>query len=340
MAVTTTSFPVTDTSHVSAARRGTAQLAAGLAFTEERAGQAALVVTELASNIIKHAGGGEILLTECRDGSRRGIEILSIDSGRGFTDLDGALVDGHSTAGTLGHGLGAVRRQSDHFEMFTAPSKGSAALARLWATRGECVNGANAFAIGVVCVSKPGESECGDAWAVERTRHRASIIVADGLGHGLLAAEAAAAAIAVFSRSPWDPPSTMLENVHLALRPTRGAAVSIAAIDFEHDVALVAGLGNIGGVIISDGSRRSLISHSGTAGHVARRMHEFTYPLTAGATIVMHSDGLGTHWGPDEYPGLWSHDPALIAGVLYRDHTRRRDDVTVLVGRRSPSPAS
>jgi anti-sigma regulatory factor (Ser/Thr protein kinase) len=337
MAMITSSFPVSDTSHVSAARRGAAQVAQYLGFTEERAGQAALVVTELATNIIKHGGRGEILLTECRDNSRRGVEILSIDYGRGFANVTAALVDGQSTAGTLGHGLGAVRRQSDDFEVFTVPSKGSAALSRLWDTHGVAVNGAGAFAIGAVCVCKPGETECGDAWAVERTRQRASLIVADGLGHGLLAAHAASAAIAAFASSPWDPPAMVLETVHQALRPTRGAAVAVAAIDFERQVALVAGLGNIAGAIISDGARRSLVSHSGTAGHVARRMHEFTYPLTSGSTIVMHSDGLGSHWRPEEYPGLWSHDPSLIAGVLYRDHTRRRDDVTVLVGRRKPA---
>jgi anti-sigma regulatory factor (Ser/Thr protein kinase) len=335
MALTTSAFPVSDTSHVSAARRGVAHLAEQLGFTEERAGQSALVVTELATNILKHAGRGEILVTECRDGNRRGIEILSIDYGSGFANLADALVDGHSTAGSLGHGLGSVRRQSDDFEVFTVPSKGSAALSRLWATPdATAVNGAGEFAIGAVCVCKPGERDCGDAWAVERTRQRASLIVADGLGHGLPAAQAATAAIAAFVSAPWDPPAMVLENVHLALRPTRGAAVSIAAIDFDRQVALVAGLGNIAGAIISDGARRSLISNSGTAGHVARRMHEFTYPLTTGSTIIMHSDGLGTHWSPEEYLGLWSHDPALIAGVLYRDHTRRRDDVTVLVGRR------
>lgn len=332
MAITTTSFVLTDASHTAVVRRGATRLADRLGFGSERTAQAALVATELATNVIKHAGRGEILLTECRAGDLRGVEILAVDEGRGFLDLESAFQDGTSTAGTLGHGLGSVRRQSDLFEVFTQPDKGSAALARLWqAPMTAAVDG---FAVGAVCLPKPGEDLCGDAWSVAQSRQGASLIVADGLGHGLQAAEAADAAVAEFTRTPWVAPAVMLEGLHAALRSTRGAAVAVASIDFERGVARVAGLGNISGVIVNDGVRRNVVSMNGTAGHSARRLQEFTYPLDASSTFVLHSDGLGTQWNPAEYPRLWSHDSALVAGVLYRDFTRRRDDVTVLVGRR------
>ena len=35
-------------------------------------------------------------------------------------------------------------------------------------------------------------------------------------------------------------------------------------------------------------------------------------------------------WSLDDYPGLAGRDPSLLAGVLYRDHDRGRDDVTVV----------
>ena len=76
-----------------------------------------------------------------------------------------------------------------------------------------------------------------------------------------------------------------------------------------------------------------MVSHNGTAGHSAGRIQEFTYPVPPQATIVMFSDGLGSHWDLAAYPGLAQRSPALIAGVLYRDFSRRRDDVTVVVAR-------
>jgi len=109
----------------------------------------------------------------------------------------------------------------------------------------------------------------------------------------------------------------------------------VLSVVFEREVATYAGLGNIAGAILSAGHRRNLLSHNGTAGHVARSIQEITYPMPSGAFFIMHSDGLGTSWNAAEYPELERQDPALIAGVLYRDFTRRRDDTTVVVGKRS-----
>ena len=78
---------------------------------------------------------------------------------------------------------------------------------------------------------------------------------------------------------------------------------------------------------------RSVVSHHGTAGGAARRIQEFTYPWKGGDILVLHSDGLGSHWTLAGYPGLAQRHPALIAGVLYRDHRRGRDDTTVVVVR-------
>jgi anti-sigma regulatory factor (Ser/Thr protein kinase) len=330
--MTTGSFPVRDPSHVAAARRGVIRLAESIGFDQNRAGQAALVATELATNILKHAKDGEVLATECRHGHHRGVEILAVDLGPGLADLSVAIRDGHSTTGSLGQGLGAVRRASDHFEVFSQPSRGTAALSRLWDTTRTSVTHSG-FIIGGVSVAKAGEELCGDAWSVDIGHARASLILADGLGHGLLASEAAAAAVEAFARQPGRQPSVVLEDVHLALRPTRGAAVGICTISLGGDGLQFAGLGNIAGAIVVENARRNFVSHNGTAGHTARHMHEFNYELPAGAAVVMHSDGLGSQWNPADYPGLWTHDPSLIAGVLYRDFTRRRDDVTVIVSR-------
>jgi hypothetical protein len=158
--------------------------------------------------------------------------------------------------------------------------------------------------------------------------------MADGLGHGLLAHEPAAAATRVFASSHESRPGRLIEDVHAALRPTRGAAVAFLAIDVERRVATYAGLGNISCVVLQpSGARHSMVSHNGTAGHTAARIQEFHYPVPNDSLVIMFSDGLATHWDLRAYPGLQQRDPSLIAAVLYRDFSRRRDDVTVAVVR-------
>ncbi|HEY7497475.1 MAG TPA: ATP-binding SpoIIE family protein phosphatase [Vicinamibacterales bacterium] len=331
----TAAFPVEDSSHVAAARRGAVWAAERAGFDETRAGQVAIVATELATNILKHAGRGEMLVSDCGAGAARGLEILALDAGPGLPHLDRSIRDGHSTTGSLGLGLGAVSRLSDAFDVFSLPGKGSVVLARLRARPGEAHAGA--FAIAGISVALAGEEACGDDWVADVGRHRTSVLVADGLGHGLLAADAAAAAVREFSRDPHRSPAAMLEDLHNALRATRGAALGVAHIDLEKDLVTFAGLGNIGGAIVANGSRKNLTTHNGIAGYSARHVQEFGYPLPREAVIVLNSDGLGSHWSPADYPGLWVKDPALIAGAIYRDFTRRRDDATVVVGTRRRS---
>jgi anti-sigma regulatory factor (Ser/Thr protein kinase) len=329
--MTSVSFPVTEASHVASVRRAGSALASRAGFDESGAGRVALVVSELATNLVKHANGGEILLTLIDGGDRAGVEVLALDKGPGFRDFEQSAQDGHSTSCSLGHGLGAVRRQSDHFEVFSTPA-GTVALARLW-RQPVAPAAANGFVVAGVSVPKSGETRCGDDWAADVGPHRAALFVVDGLGHGPDAAEAAAEAVAVFKRASGRAPAALLDEVHLALRPTRGGAVGMAVVDLDRSLAIYAGIGNIAGSVVTGDDRRGFVSQNGTAGHVARRLQEFTYPIAAHSTIVMQSDGLETHWNPSDYPGLWRRDPAIVAGVLYRDFTRRRDDVTVLVCR-------
>jgi hypothetical protein len=75
-----------------------------------------------------------------------------------------------------------------------------------------------------------------------------------------------------------------------------------------------------------------MVSLAGTAGHNMRKAQSFDYPYPDGL-VLMHSDGLATGWDLDRYPGLAHAHPTLIAGVLFRDYWRQRDDVTVLVAR-------
>jgi anti-sigma regulatory factor (Ser/Thr protein kinase) len=323
---------VTEASQVGEARRAAAALTARLGFGETEAGKVAIVVTEAAGNLVKHARGGEILLRSLERDGVAGLEILALDRGPGMTDVGRCFRDGFSTAGTPGTGLGAIRRLSSFADIHSTLPTGTALLARLWS--GPAPGPPAGLRVGAVTVPVAGEEVCGDAWAVEQDAGRTVLLVVDGLGHGPCAADAARDAVRVFRENASLAPAEILRAIHLALRSTRGAAVAVAAVDLTEETVHYAGVGNIAGTILSGGAMRSLVSHNGTVGHEARKFQEFAYPFPADATLVMHSDGLASRWGLEPYPGLALRDPALIAGVLYRDFRRGRDDVTVLAASR------
>lgn len=323
-------FPISNPAHIAAPRRAAVALAHELGFDETRTGRVALVATELATNISQHAGQGEILIRHT-GGEDPAVEVLAVDKGPGIADLDRALADGFSTAGTLGHGLGSVGRQADEFEVFSRVSIGTVVVARV--RRGPPTS-TPSFVFAGVSVAHPAEHVCGDDWVSEWRNGHGALLVVDGLGHGLGAADAAQAAVTSFRDSAKSSPATIVEELHSALRPTRGAAVAVAALDLENGIVKYAGLGNISAsVVTAERKRMHLVSQNGTAGHAARRISEFSYPFRQGSVLVMFSDGLGSSWDPMAFPDLWSYDPAIIAGVLYRDFSRGRDDVTVIVGK-------
>src|SRR6185312_17492503 len=122
----------------------------------------------------------------------------------------------------------------------------------------------------------------------------AVVAVIDGLGHGPLAADAAASAVEVIQENGKRKPAELLDLMHGALRATRGAAAAVAAIDHERALVQYAGVGNIAASIFRDGNSRSLISHNGIVGHEVRKIQEFSYPWEPGSTLVMHSDGVSS----------------------------------------------
>jgi anti-sigma regulatory factor (Ser/Thr protein kinase) len=327
-------FQVRESSEIAAARRGGNDLARLHGLDETTGGRVALVIMEAATNIVKHASHGEILLRPVTAGAAKGIEIIALDSGPGISNLASSMQDGASTAGSYGVGLGAMRRVADEFDIHTLAGKGSAIRMMVWA--GKPSGLLQSWHIGAVCLPMPGEDICGDAWAVCGGAGSLSVLVADGLGHGPSAAKASEAAIGVLAGCPDLPPAAMMLDAHGALRGTRGAAVAIARIDCGLEQTAFAGVGNIAACVIGADAhglykRRQLVSHNGIVGSNMRKAPEMTVPWFADATIVLHSDGLGTRWDTDQYPGLAACHPSLVAAVLYRDFSRRRDDVAVLV---------
>jgi anti-sigma regulatory factor (Ser/Thr protein kinase) len=308
-------------------------LAERLGADETTRGRLALIVTEAAGNLIKHASGGELIVQPTESHGAVGIELLILDRGPGMPSIEECLRDGYSTSGTPGHGLGAIKRLSDQFEIYSQPSRGTAILSHVWlggTPKAEPVKTVQ-FRWGGVSVPKSGEPVCGDGWAVEVRGDQLVAIQVDGLGHGAQAADAANEALRTFRKDPWREPHLLLDAVHGSLRETRGAAAAVARIDTQQGALDYAGVGNIAATIVGATRSTSLVSHGGILGHQVRKVQQFSYPWATGSTLLMHSDGVATQWRIDRYPGILSRSPALIAAVLYRDFKRDRDDSTVAV---------
>lgn len=312
---------VTEVTGAGEARRMAQRMASALSMSEDEQGRVGIVATELATNQVKHAPGG-LMLFEPLVGERPGMRIIATDRGRGM-DVSSAVRDGFSSAGTAGNGLGAIQRLSDDVEFHSVAGRGTAIVARIG---GDDPIGASGFSMPIA-----GEEVCGDAWAVSVAGGFRTVIVADGLGHGAMAAEAARVAVEGFLSHPAAPIETILRVLHGLLRPTRGAAVAIARVQDDQKTLRYGGVGNISATVFSSAGHRSLISHNGSLGVEARKFQEFVYDWPEDATLVMHSDGLTTQWKLADVPGLVTRQPALVASVLVREFSRGRDDATAFV---------
>ena len=326
------SIAVTEASQVGEARRTAAKMARYAGLPEVRCAEVAIVATELATNLSKYGEQGRLLLQTLS--SRHGalVELLAVDRGPGMADVQRCLRDGFSSSGSPGTGLGAVQRLSSEFDIHSAPGAGTVILSRV----GGAAPGSNGSAFQWAAVSTPALNElvCGDAWRVVERDGGIAVMVADGLGHGPQAAEAATRAAETFEERAFDDPAVFFDAAHRALTSSRGAAIA-AGHAGASGVVRYAGVGNISGTIVQPTDSRGLMSHNGTVGLQMRKSPALEYPWPERALLIMHSDGMSARWALSGYDGLHARHPAIVAAVLHRDHTRGRDDSTIIVIRRS-----
>jgi anti-sigma regulatory factor (Ser/Thr protein kinase) len=311
---------IDDSSKVGEARRA-AQTLANFEFDADMAGKVAIAATELANNLLLHAGNGELLIQTLGADDAEIIELLAIDRGPGMVNINACMSDGFSTAGTAGTGLGAVRRLATEFDIHSTPGEGTIVMARFGTGTGR--------PYGAVSLALEGEIECGDAWSLVQDAQGLALFVVDGLGHGTFAAEAARVAIGAFAASPFDPPQEIMVRANGLMSKTRGGAAACARQVGEQ--LSYAGVGNISGALISSGKSQGLVSHNGTLGLNQRRTQQFEYQREPGALLIMHSDGISARWDLKDRADLLARHPAIIAAAIYRDHGRSRDDATVVV---------
>ncbi|GLC23705.1 SpoIIE family protein phosphatase [Roseisolibacter agri] len=338
--------PIDHASRVGEARRAVAALAAALGLDEVAQGRAALIATEAAGNLAKHARDGVLLAQAVGPADAPLLELLAIDRGPGMADPARCLRDGFSTAGTPGTGLGAIQRTADLFDLDSHPGRGTVLLAHVRNGGGgrPAPPSNTLLQVGAICLPIAGERACGDAWMVLDDGGRAVVLVVDGLGHGEHAAVAAGAALDATRAAglPRDGvaaygPAATLALLHAALRPTRGAAVGLGLVDGTSGTVRFGGVGNVAAAVMPDVSApdrtRGLVSQNGIVGHQARTASEVAERCPPGALLMLASDGVRPQWRLDALPGLARRHPSVIAATLWRDLARGRDDATVLVTR-------
>lgn len=319
------SIAISDRSSVGEARRTATAVAQLLGFDQDRCSDISIVTTELANNILLHGTSGELLVCPA-DGGQQWLDIMALDKGSGIQDVNRAFEDGVSTIGTAGHGLGAVKRLSDEVSIYSNPGGGAVVFCRF-----QLFETSRGVSLGIINIPVNGELKCGDAYLALPGASRSLFMVVDGLGHGAVASEAADAAFKAVLATSQESLSEIMTVTHNALKATRGAAMSIAIVDHQRSVVNYAGVGNISGAIGGSTSTRGMVSRNGTLGVVLPKVQEYAYPFQAGMTLLMFSDGLNSRCSLSDYPGILRRPPGLIAGLLYRDFSRRRDDATILV---------
>jgi anti-sigma regulatory factor (Ser/Thr protein kinase) len=314
-----------------AVRRAAVRLAGRLDFPESRVGEVGIVASEATSNIWRHAGSGHVALQVVVRNGIAGIQLLAIDCGPGMADVPRSSADGSSTRGTLGVGIGAISRLSSTLEVSSYPGHGTILVMELWPAEPPPTS------FDLAGLSRPihGEHECGDVVGARETDGNLVVMLADGLGHGPLAALAARAALAAFQETASVDPAVLIARMHTATGHTRGAAVAVATMDPLAGAVEFAGVGNIS-AFVDDGERRQAgISQPGIVGHNANRIRRQTLALAPGAILILHSDGMKESWNLRDVPGLRRRSSAAIAATLLRDAGTRPDDASVLVARRT-----
>lgn len=322
----TTVVVVEESSQVGQARRAVLALAATLNFDDVDTGRAALAATELATNLLRHGGGGRLYVSRVQGRGHPGIELHTIDAGPGF-DMVRSLPDGVSTGGSQGLGLGAIRRQSVLFDAWS-DARGCVVVARIYPSSAAADVDR---AYGALRLPMRHETACGDAWHLSVHAQRLTLTLIDGLGHGPQAAEAAEAGTAMAAAKGAIDAEAMIAHLHTAMAGSRGGAVGVATVDGE--AISYAGVGNISGTVLSEEGTRGLASMPGIVGGQFRKAQTFRLHASQGSLLLLHSDGLQSRWNLRDYPGLMYRHPALIVAVLQRDFDRDRDDVGIVAVR-------
>lgn len=328
------SFPASDRSYFAILKKEVHGWAVANDFDKKRIGELDIVLAEMTSNLHKYANDGEVLAAVFREEENTYIELICIDSGPGMTDIVRMTTDGYSSGKTMGHGLGSIKRLSDHAEIFSQQGWGTIVLSRIYKTPPPAKAARIELLIKALVVAKPGEQVSGDGYCLKTTRGITKLLIADGLGHGPDANLAINEAAKIFRRCPEDSPAEILRDINREVRKTRGLVATIASFDLKNKNIRIAGIGNISSRFTSPALSKNCLAYNGIVGHnIPNTMNDQVIDPKVYNQLVMCSDGIRSRWDTNRVPGIQRSDLSIQAAAIYKDYARKTDDMSVIIAK-------
>jgi anti-sigma regulatory factor (Ser/Thr protein kinase) len=328
------SFKADDRSYFAILKKDIHALAVAASFSEAKVGELDIVVAEVVSNLVKHAGGGQLLVKLIEESGVQGIELISIDNGPGMTDVSRMVADGISTKNTLGHGLGAMKRLSNVFQVFSQKEWGTVILIRIFKEGLPTVRKLPYEEVRSVVLPKPGETACGDGFFTATTRDHIKIFLGDGLGHGPDAAFAVMEAGKAFLNCREHNPVEIIRQIDIEVKKTRGLVGTAAVFDLVDKKWRICGVGNISTKIITGGNVKNLMAYNGIIGlNVPRTLNCQELAYEKGQHVILCSDGIKSKWDPLKFSSINRYDASVLSATLIKDFARNTDDMSVAVCR-------
>jgi anti-sigma regulatory factor (Ser/Thr protein kinase) len=329
-------YKLEERSYVSAAKRDIHNRATAAGFSSKAVGEIDIIIAELASNLIKHTPqGGELVYRITGEENHKLFEVFSMDNGYGENDIQRMLKDGHSSTNTLGHGLGAIQRLSDHFQIYSMKGWGTVAYAqKCMAPSILKTTSKTPVIVRVIQENIPGENVCGDGYWVKHSENETQIFLGDGLGHGPEANHAINQAIEAFKSNTDKIPGDILKSIHNNVKKSRGLVGAVAVLNHQEKMWSICGVGNIATRIYTGLEYKSYMPHNGILGlNISSNLTNCHVPAERFQTLIMCSDGLKTKWDITKYTSILKYDPAILAAAIFKDQARRTDDMSILVGK-------
>ncbi|MCE3282943.1 MAG: putative anti-sigma regulatory factor, serine/threonine protein kinase [Chitinophagaceae bacterium] len=321
-----------DRSYFALLKKDIRTIAVEAGFSETKVGEVDIIVAEIVTNLVKHGGGGNLLVKRITQAETEGIELIAIDNGAGIAELNKMMADGVSTTNTLGQGLGAIQRLSDVFQVYTQKEWGTILLCRVFSTPLPMQK--KPMEVRSLVVAKAGETECGDAFCCVSDKGGARFFLGDGLGHGKEAAIAVHAATDAFLTCKETSAAETIRNLHLHVKKTRGLVGAVANYQEKRSGWNVCGVGNISIRFINGIEQRTLMSYNGIIGYnIPTSLKDHEVVADEIQLLIMCSDGIRTKWDLWKYPGILKYDLSIVAAVLFKDFARNTDDMSIVIVR-------
>jgi anti-sigma regulatory factor (Ser/Thr protein kinase) len=323
-------FRADDRSFFSLIKKDIHQIIVGAGFDESRAGKVDIIVSELTSNLSKYADGGRIMAGMNSDANGAYLEVISLDDGPGIPDMSRVMSDGYSSTGTLGHGLGSIRRLSDQSDLYSLRGWGTIVTARVYKNElGTRKKGLDCQGLNI---PKPGEQVSGDGYCIRETPEGFRLLIADGLGHGPEAHAAAEKACEAFYTCPEHSATETIRFIHERIRKTRGVVGLVVFFDRAAGKWNIAGVGNIAARWTGYNSSRTYVSYNGIIGfNIPGSMNDQVLSQEEFGQFIACSDGIKSRWDLNKFPGIGHHDGMIIASAIYKEFVRGNDDTSVIV---------